>query len=141
MLFCFGCELQLNLLTFGKNCLFARVIQMGCCGCFGFSSSKKPRKWRRRDAGMGNHGSRELLLDEELEDVDDCSNNGDLTDTGHGDDGEIKSPTKRSEEIILYRTQHGLICREFPVKETHKLIRSEVSIGVRLRSYGLTVVY
>ncbi|KAG5515473.1 hypothetical protein RHGRI_036505 [Rhododendron griersonianum] len=115
---------------FGKNCLFARVIRMGCCGCFGFSSPRKPR----RGAGMGNHTSQELLLDEELEDLDDCSYNGDFTETGHGDDGERKSPTKRSEEIILYRTQRGLICRQFPVKETHQLIRSEVTTGVQLAS-------
>lgn len=107
---------------------------MGCCGCFGFSSPRKPR----RGAGMGNHTSQELLLDEELEDLDDCSYNGDFTETGHGDDGERKSPTKRSEEIILYRTQRGLICRQFPVKETHQLIRSEVTTGVQLAS---TVVY
>lgn len=87
---------------------------------------------------MGNHTSQELLLDEELEDLDDCSYNGDFTETGHGDDGERKSPTKRSEEIILYRTQRGLICRQFPVKETHQLIRSEVTTGVQLAS---TVVY
>lgn len=103
---------------------------MGCCGCFGFSSPRKPR----HSAGMGNHASQELLLDEELEDVDDCSYNGDFTETGHGDDGERKSPTKRSEEIILYRTQRGLICRQFPVKETHQLIRSEVTTGVQLAS-------
>ncbi|KAL7198167.1 hypothetical protein ACSBR2_020648 [Camellia fascicularis] len=111
---------------FNKIFSFAGVAQMGCCDCFGFSFGRKPKKLARCNAPMGNHESQELLLSEDIEDVDDCSYNDDVSETGHGDEGELRSPTKCSEEIIMYRIQHGLICREFPVKETHKLIRSEV---------------
>ncbi|KAL6967268.1 Serine/threonine-protein kinase grik2 [Sarracenia purpurea var. burkii] len=131
---------------------------MGCCGCFGFSSRRKSERLARPNVCMGNHMSRELLLNEELEDVDDYSdngdvNNGDVSDSAHGDEGVTRSPTKRSEEILMYRTKHGLICREFPVKETHKLIRSEDENGNKVvneyvreskigsGSYGKVVLY
>ncbi|KAL6979317.1 Serine/threonine-protein kinase grik2 [Sarracenia purpurea var. burkii] len=126
---------------------------MGCCGCFGFSFAKKPKRLARPNALRGSHASQESLLNEELEDDDDCSHNSDISDTGHEDDGELQSPSKRSEEILMYRTQHGLICREFPVKETHKLIRSEDDDGNKMvneyvreckigsGSYGKVVLY
>ncbi|KAF5937779.1 hypothetical protein HYC85_025285 [Camellia sinensis] len=115
---------------FNKIFSFAGVTRMGCCDCFGFSFGRKPKKLARHNAHMGNHESQELLLSEDIEDVDDCSYNDDVSDTGHGDEGELRSPTKCSEEIIMYRIQHGLICREFPVKETHKLIRSEFALHI-----------
>ncbi|XP_059660588.1 serine/threonine-protein kinase GRIK2 isoform X2 [Cornus florida] len=126
---------------------------MGCCGCFGFTFARKPRRTLRPDVVSRNYISQELLLNEELEDEDDCSYNGDGTDTGNGDDGELRSPAKRSEEILMYRTQNGLICREVPVKETHKLIRSEDENGNKIvneyvreckigsGSYGKVVLY
>ncbi|CAL5436023.1 unnamed protein product [Camellia sinensis] len=138
---------------FNKIFSFAGVTRMGCCDCFGFSFGRKPKKLARRNAHMGNHESQELLLSEDIEDVDDCSYNDDVSDTGHGDEGELRSPTKCSEEIIMYRIQHGLICREFPVKETHKLIRSEDENGDKMvneyvrefkigsGSYGKVVLY
>lgn len=117
-----------------KSNSIARVTEMGCCGCFGFSFTKKTKKVLRPETRLGNHTSQELLLNEELEEEeeeeDDGSYNGDVTDTGNDDDDELPSPTKRSEEIILYRTQNGLICREFPVKETHVVVRSEVLHGM-----------
>lgn len=63
--------------------------------------------------------------DDEVEEDEEFFN-GDMTDTGNGEDYEFRSPTKRSEEILMHRLQHGLICREVPVKETHTVIRSEV---------------
>ncbi|KAK4440750.1 Serine/threonine-protein kinase GRIK2 [Sesamum alatum] len=125
---------------------------MGCCWCFGFSFARKPKK-AMRSRGMGNHAAEEFLLDHDMEDEDDGPFNGDMSDTGNGDDSDFRSPKNRSEEIFMYRMQHGLICREFPVKETHNLLRSEDVSGnktineyVRERkigagSYGKVVLY
>ncbi|KAM7522334.1 hypothetical protein LguiA_012236 [Lonicera macranthoides] len=139
-----------------KSNSIARVTEMGCCGCFGFSFAKKTKKVLRPETLLGNHTSQELLLNEELEEEeeeDDGSYNGDVTDTGNDDDDELPSPAKRSEEIILYRTQNGLICREFPVKETHVVVRSEDDNGnktvneyvreckIGAGSYGKVVLY
>ncbi|KAK9279728.1 hypothetical protein L1049_013410 [Liquidambar formosana] len=134
----------------GKSFSFERVTAMGCCGCFGFA--KKPKNLAR-PAGLNNRLSREFLLDEDIEDEDDCSYNGDATDTAHGDEGELQSCAKRSEEIIRFRIQNGLICREFPVKETHEVIRTEDEDGNKMvneyvreykigsGSYGKVVLY
>ncbi|KAI3501053.1 hypothetical protein L1887_28910 [Cichorium endivia] len=75
----------------------------------------------------------ELLLNEEEEeeeeeeeqDDDNCSYGYDISDTEKGDHGECRNPAKKSEDILLYRTQNGLIFREFTVKETHKVVRPE----------------
>ena len=96
---------------------------MGCCGCFGFS--RRPRPQPRPPSAYNNNHSQELLLDDEIED-DDCSYNGDVTDTNHGDDAELHSRTKCSEEILRLREQSGMVCRQFPVKETHQVVRTEV---------------
>ncbi|KAF7154227.1 hypothetical protein RHSIM_Rhsim01G0217700 [Rhododendron simsii] len=126
---------------------------MGCCGCFRLAFAKTPKMLAKPKARMENHASQECLLDEELENEDDSSQNGDGSDTGHGVNGELQSPTKRSEGILMYRTQRGLICREFPVKETHRLIRSEDENGNKMineyvrefkiasGSYGKVVLY
>ncbi|XP_052210321.1 serine/threonine-protein kinase GRIK2-like [Diospyros lotus] len=111
---------------------FANVTQMGCCSCFGFALSRRSDSLVGPDAPMGNNLSQELLLDEDLENEDNCSYNGDISDSGHGDDGDMRSPTKSSEDILLYRTQRGLICREFPVKDTHKLVHSEDENGSKM---------
>lgn len=120
---------------FGKSYSFESVTQMGCCGCFRLAFANPPKMLAKPKARMENHASQECLLDEELEDEDDSSQNSDGSDTGHGVNSELRSPTKCSEGILMYRTQRGLICREFPVKETHRLIRSEVLGGI-LFSYG-----
>lgn len=115
---------------FIKGISIEEVTKMGCCGCFGFSFSKKPKKAMRTSRGIVNNSSQEFLLDDDdVEDEGDDFYNGDMTDTGNGngDEYDFRSPTKRSEEILMHRVQHGLICREFPVKETHSLLRSEVS--------------
>lgn len=48
----------------------------------------------------------------------------DGTDYNHESDDE--PPRKRSEDIILTRAQSGFACRESLVKETKKVVRSEV---------------
>ncbi|KAL0369674.1 UNVERIFIED_CONTAM: Serine/threonine-protein kinase GRIK2 [Sesamum angustifolium] len=84
---------------------------------------------------MGNHAAEEFLLDRDLEDEDDGPFNGDMSDTGNGDDSDFRSPKNRSEEIFLYRMQHGLICREFPVKETHCLRSEDVNGNKTINEY------
>ncbi|KAG8387695.1 hypothetical protein BUALT_Bualt02G0048000 [Buddleja alternifolia] len=135
---------------FIKRNSIVKATDMDCCGCFGFW---KPKKVRRPRTVMGNNISQELLLDDDVEDEDDGSYNGDMTDTGNDDDCEFRSPTKRSEEILKNRMQYNLICREFPVKETHTVLRTEDEDGnktvneyVRERkigagSYGKVVLY
>lgn len=123
---------------FTKSDSLARVTEMGCCGCFGLSFSRKPKRSGRPNRGLVNNVSQEFLLVEEDEDEEeeDGLENGGLTDTGNRDDGEYQSPVKRSEEILKYRIQNGLICREIPVKETNRLVRSEVSASL----YSLVIV-
>ncbi|XP_022890737.1 serine/threonine-protein kinase GRIK2 isoform X2 [Olea europaea var. sylvestris] len=126
---------------------------MGCCWLFEFSFSRKPKKGMGSSSGSGCHTSQASLLSNEGEDDDCGSYNGYMTDIGSADDCEFQSPTKRSEEILVYRMQCGLICREFPVKETHELIRSEDENGNKMvneyvreykigaGSYGKVVLY
>lgn len=90
---------------------FSFAQAMGCFGCFGCSerSSQSPKAY----------------------DDDTYSNDGDVTsNVGGGEEEEEEveqqSRSKRSEEILQYKLQNGLICRQFPVKETNKLIRGEV---------------
>lgn len=59
---------------------------------------------------------------------DTYTDGGDVTsNVGEGEEAEQQSRSKLSEEILKYKLQNGLICRQFPVKETNKLIRGEVS--------------
>ncbi|XP_027179699.1 serine/threonine-protein kinase GRIK2 isoform X2 [Coffea eugenioides] len=135
---------------FIKRDPLAEATEMGCCGCFGFSFAKKPKKVVRPRV-FGNYTSEESLLDQEMEVEDGEFDNGD--DTGNGDDSDLQSPVRRSEEILNYRLQNSLICREVPVKETHKLVRSEDENGNKMineyvreykigsGSYGKVVLY
>ncbi|KAL8516050.1 hypothetical protein ACS0TY_014648 [Phlomoides rotata] len=127
---------------------------MGCCGCFGFSFVRTPKKVTRSSSATRNNTYQEFLLNDDLEDQQDGKfhHNG-ITGIVDGDDYDFRSPTRRSEEILMYRRQHGLICREFPVKETPRVLRSEDENGnktineyVRERkigagSYGKVVLY
>ncbi|KAK4483160.1 hypothetical protein RD792_010340 [Penstemon davidsonii] len=129
-----------------------KVREMDCFGCFGFSFAIKPKKVLRSSRATGHNTSQEMLLDDDV-DYDDAFYNGDMTDTGNGDKCGFQSPRKRSEEILMHLMQHGLICREHPVKETHIVVRSEDENGnktvneyIRERwigagSYGKVVLY
>ncbi|XP_047330431.1 serine/threonine-protein kinase GRIK1 [Impatiens glandulifera] len=148
----------------------ARITQMGCCSCFGFAFESEPKNVSRTTAPRrDNYNPHDYYrldknFEEEEEDEDDdddddeekdddFSYNGNITDSGYGDDLDIKSPTKRSEEILTYRIENGLICRQFPVKKTTKLVRSEDEFGNKLvneyvreykigaGSYGKVVLY
>lgn len=107
-----------------KNKFIVRMI--GCCGCFGFGLSRRPKRELRPTSGFNNHHSLELLLDEDIEDDDECSYNGDVTDSAREDDAVLHSRTKCSEDILSFREQNGMICRQHPVKETQKIFRTEV---------------
>ncbi|XP_055834223.1 serine/threonine-protein kinase GRIK1 isoform X1 [Solanum dulcamara] len=130
------------------------VTEMGCCGCLGFSFARKPKKVGRPNRGYGNSWSHEPLLQQEVEEVeDDGFDSGDIIDTGTEDDEVCHSPVKHSEEILMERAQNGLICREIPVKETHKVVRTEDEDGNKMvneyareykigaGSYGKVVLY
>lgn len=118
------------------------VTEMGCCGCFGFSFARKPKKEIRPNRGYGNSWSHEPLLQQEAEEVeDDGFDSGDIIDTGSEDDEVCHSPVKRYQEILMERAQNGLICREIPVKETHKVVRTEVTAGKLFLTFAVKILY
>ncbi|CAA7030961.1 unnamed protein product [Microthlaspi erraticum] len=115
---------------------------MGCFGCFGC-----------------NERSRQSRKPYDDDDDNTYPDHGDVHRNVGGDgeeeeeEVEEQSRSKRSEEILKYKLQNGLICRQFPVKETNELIRGEDDDGnktinefVRQRkigsgSYGKVVLY
>ncbi|XP_071700082.1 serine/threonine-protein kinase GRIK2-like [Rutidosis leptorrhynchoides] len=150
---------------FIKEYSLASVVQMGCCGCFGFALAKKQKKAMPK-LHFGNHITHGLLqspdveYDEEEDDYDDNGNGNDdsfygedMFDSEKRDQEEFKNPSKRSQDILLYRIENELICREFPVKETHEVVRSEDENGNKMvneyvrehkigsGSYGKVVLY
>ncbi|CAA6670230.1 unnamed protein product [Spirodela intermedia] len=100
------------------------ILEMGCCGCFGFM--RKTHRSLVSVRGPGGRFSQEILLSG-------CS--------------------KRSEEILQSRVRRGLTCREVPVKETLQAVRSEDENGDKMvneyvreckigsGSYGKVVLY
>ncbi|KAG4145081.1 hypothetical protein ERO13_D05G076800v2 [Gossypium hirsutum] len=108
---------------FSNSFSFARA--MGCFGCFGFST--KPKQTTRPNCRSNFPLSQEFLLDEEIEeDDDDCSYNGEVTRTAHGDEVDSLGRGKRSEDILRFKLNNGLVCRQVPVKETNMIVRTEV---------------
>ncbi|KAG7013898.1 Serine/threonine-protein kinase GRIK2, partial [Cucurbita argyrosperma subsp. argyrosperma] len=101
---------------------FSIAKMMGCCGCFGFT--KKPKRLLRPASGF-NRLSEDFLLGEDMEDEESCSSQDDMASTTHEEETDTHCRVKNSEEILRHRTQNGLICRHFPVKETNTVIRSE----------------
>ncbi|XP_071719872.1 serine/threonine-protein kinase GRIK2-like isoform X2 [Rutidosis leptorrhynchoides] len=139
-------------------------MEMACCGCFGFSFPKNHKKDLRPRVEGGNHVLQGLLLkqdvvengsdtDTEDEENDNNSYNNNGTDIDTEDHEEFINPAKSSQEILKYRMDNGLICREFPVKETNKFVRSEDEYGSKMvneyvheckigsGSYGKVVLY
>ncbi|KAL4331802.1 hypothetical protein GQ457_07G043090 [Hibiscus cannabinus] len=134
---------------FSSSFSFSRV--MGCFGCFGFTT--KPKQSARTNCRPNFQLSQEFLLDEEIEEDDDCSYNGDVTCTALEVEAESLGRGKRSEEILRFKLNNGLACRQFPVKETNMIIRSEDENGNKMineyvreckigsGSYGKVVLY
>ncbi|KAI3518375.1 hypothetical protein L1887_07032 [Cichorium endivia] len=92
----------------------------------------------------GNHVLQGLLNEEiEEEEEDNHSYTDNMSDTEKGDHEEFRNPPKTSEEILIYRTENGLICKEFPVKDENgnKMVNEyvrECKIGAG--SYGKVVI-
>lgn len=104
---------------------FAKMI--GCWSCFGLIKKQRRRRTRR---GINNFLSQGLLVDGDTE-GEEVSYSGDGTsNTTSGDDNDVQNLPNRSEEILNFRAENGLVCRPFPVKETYELVRSEVSVGI-----------
>jgi len=107
-----------------KSFSFSKM--MGCCGCFGFV--KKPRR-RRAKRSTNNFLSHGLLYYGETECDESCS--GDVTSNAtSGDDNEVQAVRNRSEDILNFRAENGMVCRPFPVKETFELVRTEVYVEI-----------
>ncbi|CAO2840268.1 unnamed protein product [Amaranthus hypochondriacus] len=123
-------------------------MDMGCCGCFGFSRRSKAiarpnfriggftsvlsRKPLLEDGDGDVDGDDDVDVDDEVE-VDDSLYNGEdtnMTQEYYG--SEVSSVANRSEEIINFKIRNGLICRQFEVKETRKLVRSEDEYGNKM---------
>lgn len=111
---------------FDKRNSLKKVPSMGCFRCFGLSFIGNPKKAIRPSGVTSNKTYRGLLNDNMEEKQDGSFHNGDLTNNRNRKDFDFLSPIKRSEEILMYRMQNGLICRGLPVKETHNAFRSEV---------------
>jgi hypothetical protein len=101
------------------------------CNCFGFIKRRNPQQVT--PAIYNSTLSQGLLLDSDFDDEDSFFND-EITNCSSGDDNEEKIRPKRSEDILDFRVENGMICRQFPVKETHKVVRTEV-IGTKSYSY------
>jgi [calcium/calmodulin-dependent protein kinase] kinase len=108
---------------------FSFTKMIGCWSCFGLI--RKPRRTRTK-RGIKNFLSQGLLTDGETE-CDGVSYSGDYTSNAtSGDDSEPQNLPNRSEDILNFRAENGMICRPFPVKETDKLVRSEDEDGNKM---------
>ncbi|KAL5728868.1 calcium/calmodulin-dependent protein kinase [Ranunculus cassubicifolius] len=114
---------------FHKSDSFTRLMEMDCCSCFGFM--KKPKRSVRPASISDSWFSRECLLnDSNIEDS--FLYNGEVTNIPNGFESGLPTRGKSFEEIFILRTNNGTICREVPVKETHKLIRTEDENGNKM---------
>ncbi|OIW08571.1 hypothetical protein TanjilG_03247 [Lupinus angustifolius] len=66
----------------------------------------------------------ELLLGDDIDD-DDHSYNASATNTGSGNDSDVQARPKQSQDILNLRVQNGMMCKQFTVKKTHKLVLSK----------------
>jgi [calcium/calmodulin-dependent protein kinase] kinase len=105
------------------------------CNCFGFLKRQNPRKVT--PTIYNNNLSQELLLDSDFDDEDSFFND-EIINNSSGNDDEEQSRPKRSEEILVFRVENDMICRQFPVKETHKIDRTEV-VGTKSYSYIISL--
>lgn len=72
-------------------------------------------------------------MDRDREEDDDGFSSGNVSDVASGDDNEVPIRARSSEEILKLREENDMICRKFPVKETNKVVRSEVVLIVALK--------
>ncbi|XP_057549808.1 serine/threonine-protein kinase GRIK1-like isoform X2 [Amaranthus tricolor] len=116
-------------------------MNMGCWGCFGFS--RRSKEIARPNVQIGSLTSvlsqKPLLedgdgdIDGEDDGIDDRLYDGEDTNMTQGYyESEMCSGATWSEEIINYKIRNGFICREFQVKETRKLVRSEDEYGNKM---------
>ncbi|KAE8733106.1 Serine/threonine-protein kinase GRIK2 [Hibiscus syriacus] len=98
-----------------------------CCGCFGYTTKSK-----HSEEILSRSDYLDFLLDSEIEEDDGCSYKDNAASTSHVDEVEPRSRAKHSEEILRFRVNNGLICRQFVVKETKKIIPSEDENGNKM---------
>lgn len=85
---------------------------------------------KARFGSFSSRPSQQHLLEEEVEEEEDeGSYDGEATDMTGADGHDMPNNAKRLEEILMFRLQNGLICRQHRVKETHKLVRYEDEHG------------
>lgn len=103
---------------FRDSLWFSRTI--GCFGCFGSTSTRTPQSPERPP----------LKPDTPSSTTDEATSSSRSDDDDQEEEEEEvveqKSRSKRSDEILKFRLDHGLICRQVPVKVTNQLIRGEV---------------
>ncbi|KAK7262329.1 hypothetical protein RJT34_29896 [Clitoria ternatea] len=112
------------------NKTFSFADAMGCCNCFGFSR-RSNRQSQRSKPAINNSLSQELLLDDDIEDEEDLYSD-EVTNNTSGDESTEQARPKRSEDILNLRVENGMICRQFPAKETHKVVRTEDENGNKM---------
>ncbi|KAK7404721.1 hypothetical protein VNO78_05677 [Psophocarpus tetragonolobus] len=114
---------------FNKTLCFTNA--MGCCSCFGFTRTPNHQSQRSKPT-TNNNLCQEPLLDVDIEDEEgELLYNDEITNTS-GDDGVEETRPKRSEEILNLRVENDMICRQIPVKETNKVVRSEDENGNKM---------
>lgn len=113
-------NLRSKLKMLNKTLSFAKA--MWCCNCFGFIKRRNPQKVK---PAINSNLSQELLLEDDFDDEDSFCND-EVNNTTSGDDSEVQSRPKRSEDVLIFRVENDMICRQFPVKETHRVVRTEV---------------
>ncbi|KAJ0245891.1 Serine/threonine-protein kinase GRIK2 [Hirschfeldia incana] len=129
---------------FRDSLWFSRTI--GCFGCFG-TSSRTPQSPERPPPLKPDNTPSSSSADEAT------SSSSRSEEDEDEEVVEQKSRSKRSDEILKFRLDHGLICRQVPVKVTNQLIRGEDEDGNKMineyvreckigsGSYGKVVLY
>ncbi|XP_010520363.1 PREDICTED: serine/threonine-protein kinase GRIK2 [Tarenaya hassleriana] len=126
---------------------------MGCFGCFGYS--RRTRQSSKTHLSKNRGFSRDRLIDDVpyYDDLYSCDSDETSNAQEEEEEMEQQNRSKRSEEILKFKLNNGLICRQFPVKETNKLIRGEDENGNKMineyvreykigsGSYGKVVLY
>ncbi|XP_027910133.1 serine/threonine-protein kinase GRIK1-like [Vigna unguiculata] len=116
---------------FEKTLSFACV--MGCCSCFGFIRTSNRQRQRSKPAINNNLYQEPLLdVDDDVEDEEGEHLYNDEVGNTSGDDAGEETRPKRSEEILNMRVENDMVCRQFPVKDTHKVVRMEDENGNKM---------